>query len=74
MAINIGKKGITEGVVKEINMLLEKKGVVKVKLLKNFRNFVNKDRRELAREIASKVDGELVDLRGFVLTFKKFKR
>ncbi len=74
MAINIGKKGITEGVVKEINMLLEKKGVVKVKLLKNFRNSVNKDRRELAREIASKVDGELVDLRGFVLTFKKFKR
>jgi len=74
VAINIGKKGITEGVVKEINMLLEKKGVVKVKLLKNFRNSVNKDRKELAKEIASKVDGELVDLRGFVLTFKKFKR
>ncbi len=73
ITINIGKKGLTEGVIKEINRALEKHGIVKVRMLKNFRTITmkGKDRRELAKEIAKHVNGKLVDLRGFVLTFKK---
>ncbi len=72
VTINVGKKGINDNLVREINTLLEKRGVVKVKMLKNFRqNYGYLDRKEMAKEIAEKVKGDLVDLRGFVLTFKR---
>jgi len=34
--INIGKNGITESLINEINLQLEKRGTVKIKMLKNF--------------------------------------
>ena len=66
--INAGKKGITENLITEINFQLEKHETVKVKMLRSFRN---KERKELAEEIASKVNGKLVNLKGFVMTFKR---
>lgn len=69
VTVNVGKKGLTESLINEINLQLEKRGVVKVKMLRSFRG--DADRRELARMIEERVDGELVDLRGFVLTLKK---
>lgn len=69
VTINVGKKGLTENLINEINLQLEKRGVVKVRMLRNFR--AGGDKKELAREIASKVKGRLVDFRGFVLTFER---
>ncbi len=72
VTLNVGKRGINDNLITEINTLLEKKGVVRVKMLKNFRHDTSgAGRRELAEKIAEKVDGKLVDLRGFVLTFKR---
>ncbi len=74
VTINVGKKGITEGLINEINTVLEKRGIVKVRMLKNFRTIgelEGKDKKQLAKEIAEKVNGKLVDFRGFVLTFKR---
>ena len=74
VTINVGKKGITDGLIREINTMLEKHGIVKVRMLKNFRmvgELEGKDKKQLAREIAKKVDGKLIDFRGFVLTFKR---
>ena len=74
ITINVGKKGVTENLIKEINRVLEKHGIVKVKMLKNFRMIgalEGKDKKMLAEEIASKVNGKLIDFRGFVLTFKR---
>ncbi len=74
VTINVGKRGINEGLIREINTMLEKYGVVKVRMLKNFRmvkELEGKDKKQLAREIAEKVDGKLVDFRGFVLTFRR---
>jgi len=71
VTINVGKKGVTENLINEINLLLEKRGTVKVKMLRNFREAAGRDKRELAEEIASKVKGRLVDFRGFVLTFER---
>ena len=68
VTINVGKKGLTDGLIKEINLQLEKRGMVKVKMLRSFRN---KDKKELVEEIRAKVNGKLVDFRGFVLTFEK---
>jgi len=72
ITINVGKKGINDNLINEINAILEKRGFVKVRMLKNFRqSYGYPSRKELAREIARKVKGDLVDLRGFVLTFKR---
>ncbi len=74
VTINVGKNGLTENLINEINLQLEKRGVVKVRMLRNFRsiNLVEgKDKKKLAEEIASRVNGKLVDFRGFVLTFKR---
>ncbi len=71
VTINVGKNGITESLINEINFQLEKHGVVKVRMLKNFRMISGKHKKELAKEIASKVKGRLVDFRGFVLTFER---
>ncbi|RLI71951.1 RNA-binding protein [Archaeoglobales archaeon] len=69
VTIKIGKKGLTDNIIKEINLQLEKRGMVKVKMLRSFRS--EKDKRELVDEIKAKVKGKLVDLRGFVLTFER---
>ncbi len=71
ITINIGKRGINEGVINEINTILEKYGIVKVRMLRNFRSSTKMDKKELANEIARRVKGELVDFRGFVLTFRR---
>lgn len=73
VTINVGKNGVTENLIKEINLILEKRGIVKVKMLKNFRSmaFEQSDKKAIAEEIAGKVNGKLVDLRGFVMTFKR---
>lgn len=66
--INAGKNGLTENLISEINSRLEKHGIVKVKMLRSFRD---EDKKRLADEIASNVNGKLVDIRGFVLTLKR---
>lgn len=71
VTINVGKNGVTESLINEVNFLLEKRGKVKVKMLRNFRESFGKDKKEIAEEIASKVKGKLVDFRGFVLTFER---
>ena len=75
VTVNIGKKGLTESLVNEINAVLEKKGIVRVKMLKNFRTFASKEKtkKELVGEIASKIKGELVEAKGFVLVFRRCK-
>ncbi len=72
VTINVGKKGVNDNLIREINAILEKKGIVRVRMLRNFRSSSDvADRKELARKIAENVNGNLIDLRGFVLTFKR---
>ncbi len=69
--INIGKNGLTQSLINEINFQLEKHGRVKVKMLRSFRNSSELDRKELAKLIGKSINGRLVSLRGMVLTFIK---
>ena len=71
VTINVGKNGVTENLINEINFQLEKRGAVKVRMLRNFRESSGRHKKELANEIASRVNGRLVDFRGFVLTFER---
>ncbi|MDI9646022.1 MAG: YhbY family RNA-binding protein [Archaeoglobales archaeon] len=71
VTISVGKNGITENLINEINLQLEKRGVVKVRMLKNFRSHSGKSKDEIVEEIASKVKGKVIDFRGFVLTLER---
>ncbi len=65
----IGKNGLSEGVLREIDRRLKEKGVIKVKALKSALAVTGLDRRELARRVAEAVRARLLDVRGrtFVL-------
>ena len=67
--IRIGKNGLTESTIKEIKKQLNKKKLIKVKLLKAFIN--NKNKKEVAKEIAKKTNSRLIDLVGFVIVLYK---
>ncbi|MBU4283613.1 MAG: YhbY family RNA-binding protein [Nanoarchaeota archaeon] len=67
--IRIGKNGLTESTIKEIKKQLNKKKLIKVKLLRAFIN--NRNKREAAKEIAQKTNSQLIDLVGFVIVLWK---
>ncbi|MET1128138.1 MAG: YhbY family RNA-binding protein [Thermoproteota archaeon] len=65
----IGKRGLPESVLKEIDRRLKEKGVVKVKALKSALKVTGLDRRTLAQTVAKRLNATLLDVRGrtFVL-------
>ncbi len=63
--LRIGKSGLTENVITEIKKQLQKKKLIKIKFLKPA--LVDKDRKELAKEIAEKTEAELIHQVGFVI-------
>ncbi|GEM_PF-183018 len=62
--INIGKKGVTEQVLREIRRRLEDEGIVKIRVLKSALAVSGMDRRELARMVAEEAGAFLVEVRG----------
>lgn len=63
--VQIGKNGITDGMVSEIDLLLKRKKLVKVRLLKSFHE--ENDRKEAAKELAERTNSEIIDQTGFVV-------
>ncbi|WP_148883540.1 YhbY family RNA-binding protein [Thermococcus aciditolerans] len=60
----IGKRGLDEGVIEEINTQLEKDGILKVEIRKGALINTGLDRQALARKVAEMTDSELIDVRG----------
>ncbi|ASJ13646.1 YhbY family RNA-binding protein [Thermococcus radiotolerans] len=60
----IGKRGLDEGVIEEINTQLEKDGILKVEIRKGALISTELDRRQLAEKVAEMTDSELIDVRG----------
>jgi len=67
--IRIGKNGFTESTIKEIKKQLNKKKLIKVKLLRAFIN--NRNKKEAAKEIAEKTSSQLIYMVGFVVVLYK---
>ena len=61
----IGKNGLTMGVVKQIDALLEERNLVKIKLLKS--SMTQKDKEKFIEEIVMKTRSQLVDSVGNVI-------
>lgn len=59
--IRIGKNGITEGIVQEVNMLLKRYQIVKIKCLKTVPNEAIK---AIADNIAKLTKSTIADVRG----------
>lgn len=68
--VRIGKKGITDGVINEIQSMLERKGTACVKFLRAFID--EHDKKEAMEEIRTKTRSLLMQKRGnvFVLQYK----
>ncbi|MFC1728035.1 YhbY family RNA-binding protein [Nanoarchaeota archaeon] len=64
--VRMGKNGLTDAIIKEIKKQLSKRKLIKIKLLKSVEN-----RKELAKQIADKTGGELIESVGFVVVLYK---
>lgn len=62
--VQIGKYGVSRGVIEEIKKRLKKHKVVKVKILKSAIQVEGKDRFEIAEEVARLTSSKLVEVRG----------
>ncbi|MFN3383885.1 MAG: YhbY family RNA-binding protein [Archaeoglobaceae archaeon] len=69
VTVNVGKNGITESLLNEISLLLEKRGVVRVKLLKN--SSMRNEKEKVVEELKEKLKCKVRDLRGFVITLER---
>ncbi len=68
----VGKKGLTREVLREIDLRLKNKGIVKVKVLKTGLESEGIDRRELAKRVAEALHAKLMGVRG--RTFVLYRR
>lgn len=65
--VRIGKKGLTDQQIEELNLQLDKRKLVKVRLLRSF--LEDKDKKQIFRHIAELTDSKLVDSIGLVATY-----
>ena len=63
----IGKAGLSEGVLAEIDRRLKRLKIVKVKMLKSALRATGMDRFELARKVAEALGAQLLEVRGRTL-------
>jgi len=62
--IHVGKDGITDSLIDEVKLQMKTRKVVKVKLLPS----AGEDKKALAKDIAERSNGTLVDVRGSIAT------
>ena len=69
--MQIGKEGLTENVIESINLLLQARELVKIKVLKN-----NDDgSREIAQEVSALLNADVVQVIGNIfILYKKSTR
>ncbi len=68
--IQIGKNGITDNLIMQINNQLDKNKLVKIKALKSS----NQNMKEIIEKIVKKTNSTLVDNIGFTLTVYREKK
>jgi RNA-binding protein len=67
--LQVGKKGITDAMVIEINKQFKLRKLLKIKILKAA--IAEKDKKEVVKDIADKTGSKLVSMTGFIATFYK---
>lgn len=67
--IQIGKEGITSGVVEELKRQLKEKKLVKVKFLRSA--LIKTEREQLAKELQEKTGAILIEIRGNTAVYQR---
>lgn len=70
VAFQVGKSGITDGVVKELQAHLSREPLVKVRILKGARE-EGDDTKALAQDLAARARVRLVEVRGHTALFHR---
>ena len=70
--VRIGKRGTTDPIMQEISRQLDKREMVKVKILKTA--LASEDVGEVAQRVVAETDSELVQLRGHTFILYRPKR
>ena len=74
ITINIGKSGITESFLKELRKSLKIHRVIKVKVLKNFRNKSESfSTKEIAEDVSRRINAKVVKVIGHTFIISKDK-
>jgi RNA-binding protein len=68
----VGKEGTTVQIVNEISKQLDKREMVKAKILKSA--LQNEEARSIAMKVATKTDSQLIEVRGHTFLLYKRKR
>ena len=74
--VNVGKQGLTESVLKEIDRRLSSEEVVKVRILKSALEVEGvDDRKKFAEVLAQKLSADAIEVRGYtVVLYRKRKK
>jgi len=68
--LHIGKNGLTDTLILEIEKTIKKKKLIKIKINKGA--LENKEKKEIVNELVAKTGAELIDFVGFnVVLYKK---
>ncbi len=70
--VRIGKKGVTASLIEEVSKNLEKRGKVKVRILKT--GLGDRTAKEIAKNVAEATGSIITQLRGHTFTLRKLKR
>ena len=71
VAFQIGKSGVTDGVVKELQQWLLREPLVKVRILKSAQDGDDGDTEALARDLAARARVTFVEVRGHTALFHR---
>gem|GEM_PF-2824016 len=74
VTVRIGKSGIGEPQLREIENVLKARGIVKVKLLRAFRDIDDTPRHQVAGRLAEELGAELLGVRGYTILLRKKRR
>lgn len=74
VTVRIGKSGIGEPQLREIQNILKARGIVKVKLLRAYRDIDDTPRHQLAQRLAETLNAQLLGVRGYTFILKKKPR
>ena len=72
--VQLGKRGVSESFIREVRNRLDKKGVVKIRVLKSYLKTDGSDVESLAELIASRTGGVIRDVRGHTFILEKERK
>ncbi len=67
--VRIGKNGLTDSVIQEVNKHLKKKKTIKIKFLKSY--LEGKDKKTAFEETEKKLGAKVLEKKGFTIVLNK---